>query len=54
MVSSHAMLAKLYFLLACFATDFGQQSYPNRVNIPLPDGEAHVTFYLAEKERKIG
>ena len=40
--------------LPCFATDFGQQSYPNRVNIPLADEEARVTFYLAEKERKIG
>ena len=35
--------------LPCFATDFGQQAYPNRVIIPLADDEAHVTFYLAEK-----
>ena len=40
--------------LPCFATDFGQQAYPNRVNIPLSDEEAHVTFYLAKKERKQG
>lgn len=39
--------------LPCFATDCGQgQTYPNRVNIPLADEEAHVTFYLAKRERK--
>lgn len=36
--------------LPCFATDYAQfQSYPNRVNIPLADEDAHVTFYLAGK-----
>lgn len=36
--------------LPCFTTDyFGCQNYPDRVNIPLADEEAHVTFYLAEK-----
>ena len=38
--------------LSCFATDFGQQTYPNRVNIPLSDEEAHVTFYLSKKKGK--
>lgn len=34
--------------LPCFTTDyFGFQNYPDRVNIPLADEEAHVTFYLA-------
>lgn len=36
--------------LPCFTTDYSQlQSYPNRVNIPLSDEEAHVTFYLAKR-----
>ena len=35
--------------LPCFATDFGQQAYPNRIHIPLSDEEAHVTFYLAKR-----
>lgn len=37
--------------LPCFSTDYGQRQggYPNRVNIPLADGAAHVTFYLAKK-----
>lgn len=36
--------------LPCFTTDyFGCQNYPDRVNIPLADEEAHVTFYLVEK-----
>lgn len=36
--------------LPCFATDYGRfQNYPNRINIPLADEEAHVTFYLARK-----
>ena len=38
--------------LPFFATDFGQQAYPNRISIPLSDEEAHVTFYLAEKKGK--
>ena len=33
--------------LPCFTTDYGHfLSYPNRVNIPLTDAEARVTFYL--------
>ena len=33
--------------LPCFTTDYGHfLDYPNRVNIPLVDEEAHVTFYL--------
>lgn len=37
--------------LPCFTTDYGQLQggYPERVNIPLMDDEARVTFYLAEK-----
>lgn len=36
--------------LPCFTTDYvGCQNYPDRVNIPLADEEAHVTFYLAGK-----
>ena len=38
--------------LPCFTTDYGQRHhviYPDRVNIPLTDPEAHVTFFLAEK-----
>lgn len=36
--------------LPCFTTNYGHfQSYPNRVNIPLADEEANVTFYLAQK-----
>lgn len=36
--------------LPCFATDYGQfQNYPNRVNIPLSDDEAHVCFYIASR-----
>ena len=37
--------------LPCFTTDYGQLQggYPERVNIPLTDDEAHVTFYLAKK-----
>lgn len=38
--------------LPCFTTDYGRfQSYPDRVNIPLADEEAHVTFYLLQRER---
>lgn len=36
--------------LPCFTTDYGGfQAYPNRINIPLTDDEAHVTFYVAGK-----
>lgn len=36
--------------LPCFTTDYGRfQAYSNRVNIPLADEEAHVTFHLARK-----
>lgn len=36
--------------LPCFTTDYGHfQDYPDRVNIPLADEEAHVTFYAAGK-----
>ena len=35
----------------CFTTDYGQLrgGYPERVNIPLADKEAHVTFYFLNK-----
>ena len=35
----------------CFTTDYGQLrgGYPERVNIPLADEEAHVTFYILKK-----
>lgn len=34
--------------LPCFSTDYSQRQgcYPNRVNIPLTDEEARVTFYI--------
>ncbi len=37
--------------LPCFTTDYGQLQggYPGRVNIPLTDNDAHVTFYLVRK-----
>lgn len=37
--------------LPCFTTDYGQLQggYPDRVNIPLTDAEAHVTFYLVKR-----
>lgn len=37
--------------LPCFTTDYGQRrdDYPGRVNIPLTDDDAHVSFYLARK-----
>lgn len=37
--------------LPCFTTDYGQLQggYPGRVNIPLTDAAAQVTFYLAKK-----
>ena len=40
--------------LPCFTTDYGQLrgGYPERVNIPLQDAEAHITFYLAKKQQK--
>ncbi len=39
--------------LPCFTTDYFRQSmdrYGNRVNIPLTDAEADVTFYLAVRD----
>lgn len=39
--------------LPCFTTDYGHQNniiYPDRVNIPLTDLEANVTFYMTAKE----
>ena len=40
--------------LPCFTTDYGQlqDGYPDRINIPLTDNEAHVTFYLVRKPNK--
>ena len=37
--------------LPCFTTDYGhlQEGYPNRVNIPLQDEEAHITFYCINR-----
>lgn len=37
--------------LPCFTTDYRhlQDGYPDRVNIPLTDEEAHITFYIMEK-----
>ena len=37
--------------LPCFTTDYGhlQEGYPNRVNIPLKDEEAHITFYCINR-----
>ena len=37
--------------LPCFTTDYTSQQgcFPERVNIPLSDAEAHVTFYLASR-----
>lgn len=37
--------------LPCFTTDYGrlQDGHPERVNIPLKDGEADVTFYIARR-----
>lgn len=39
--------------LPCFATDYNnlKGAYPNRVNIPLEDPEAHITFYAAERKK---
>lgn len=41
--------------LPCFTTDYGhlQDGYPDRVNIPLTDEEAHITFYVvATRDKK--
>ena len=37
--------------LPCFTTDYGQLrgGYPQRVNIPLTDDAAHVTFYMLQR-----
>lgn len=37
--------------LPCFTTDYTNQQgcFPERVNLPLTDAEAHVTFYLASR-----
>ena len=37
--------------LPCFTTDYGmlQGNYPDRVNIPLTDAEAHATFYVVSR-----
>ncbi len=38
--------------LPCFTTDYGHRNniiYPDRVNIPLTDPEANVTFYLLSR-----
>lgn len=42
--------------LPCFTTDYGQLrgGYPDRVNIPLTDPEAHVTFYTAVNQKREG
>lgn len=38
--------------LPCFTTDYHRLSgYPGRVNIPLTDAEAQVTFYIARRGR---
>lgn len=39
--------------LPCFVTDYKtvQESYPDRVRIPLTDDEAHVTFYLLKRPK---
>lgn len=41
--------------LPCFTTDYGQLrgGYPQRVNIPLADAEAQVTFYLAVRGKAL-
>ena len=43
-------------ILPCFTTDYGQLrgGYPHRVNIPLTDEEARVTFYLAKRTKQHG
>ncbi|MCI5857359.1 MAG: hypothetical protein MR016_08370 [Agathobacter sp.] len=49
-------IVKIFFyywcgLLSCFTTDYGQfqGGYPDRVNIPLTDDEAHITFYILKR-----
>lgn len=39
--------------LPCFTTDYSQSQfgYPNRVNVPLSDSEANVTFYILRKHK---
>lgn len=38
--------------LPCFTTNYGPlQAFPGRVNIPLTNAEAHVTFYVLSRER---
>ncbi len=40
--------------LPCFTTDYGQLQggYPERINIPLKDREAHITFYVIMRGEK--
>lgn len=41
--------------LPCFVTDYNgppDRPYPGRVAVPLRDGEAHVTFYMADRIKK--
>ena len=40
--------------LPCFTTDYmqAQNTFPERVNIPLSDEEAKVTFYMVKKQSK--
>lgn len=40
--------------LPCFTTDYGEifNRYPNRINIPLTDSEADVTFYITQFDKK--
>ncbi len=40
--------------LPCFTTDYGQLQggYPKRINIPLKDQEAHITFYVIMRGKK--
>ena len=44
--------------LSCFTTDYDQRrlqtAYPGRVNIPLTDTEASVTFFLASRRKMPG
>lgn len=36
--------------LPCFTTDYTKHVFENRVNIPIENEEAHVTFYLLSKK----
>ena len=38
--------------LPCFTTDYvlSQNDYPDRINIPLTDEEAHTTFYIMSRK----